>query len=336
MFTSFSKVLNATTDYVCSKLKQYSTSFKRNKICQLNQFYVEPKTLALGTRFEMKRDSSNTAVPCLIQNTYQYCSILETLRAQFNNEDFLDTFINHNKHSGNGHDCIKDQYTDFCCGSVYKNQSIFRQMNIIQIQLFCDEFEVCNPLGSHASVHKIYGVYFLIRNMPNISKLSNIFLVALFNSDDIKSKETDFNDIWRPIVEELKVLESDGIDVAENLNLKGTLIALVADNAGANSSLGFVESFNSNYYCRKCELVKAKCQITCKEVPTEIRTMKRYKKHLSVIEKSTKKITDFSETKGIKRYCVLNDLKYFDIFNNFAPDSTHDIPEGTIHFALKH
>lgn len=325
-------------------MKEHSSAYKRNKNYRLDDFFVAPKTLALGTRFETKQDSDNNAIQCLIQNQYPYVSIIETLQTQFKNEHFLKTFLKYNEKSGNGHECTDGTYTDFCCGSLYKSISIFREMNI-QIQLFCDEFEVCNPLGSRATMHKVHAVYFIIRNMPNHSKLSNIFLVTVFNSDDIKCKETDFNNILAPIVDEMKVLESVGIEISSkmlesvglkdigSLVLKGTVVAWISDNLGANSSLGFVESFNSTYYCRICEMPKKNCQTECKENSKEIRTVEKYQKHIETIKNSVQ--VDFAETKGIKRYCILNDLKYFNIMINFATDTMHDISEGAIPFVLK-
>ena len=44
-----------------------------------------------------------------------------------------------------------DNYlADFCDGSLFKNHPLFRAHPI-----YFDEIEVCNPLGSHAGVHKL-------------------------------------------------------------------------------------------------------------------------------------------------------------------------------------
>lgn len=118
----------------------------------------------------------------------------------------------------------------------------------MQIQIYQDDFEPCNPLGSKATIHKLCGVYFCIRNMPNNSKLNSIYLIALRNSDDLKTKETDLNDIWRLVVEEIKYLETIGICVRDGLNLKGTLAMVCGDNLGLNKALGFGESFSANYF----------------------------------------------------------------------------------------
>lgn len=82
-------------------------------------------------------------------------------------------------------------------------------------------FELCNPLQSKAGVHKVYAFYFSIRNVPVEfrSRTNNIHLVCLVNSNDLKTKTTDFNNVWRPIVRELKYLEEIGINVGDK-NIK--------------------------------------------------------------------------------------------------------------------
>lgn len=73
-------------------------------------------------------------------------------------------------------------------GDVY-NKCEFFQNNDFVIQVFQDEFEVCNPLGSKVSLQKLCGFYFTINNLPihmNAS-LNNIHLLALAHAQDIKS-----------------------------------------------------------------------------------------------------------------------------------------------------
>ena len=48
---------------------------------------------------------------------------------------------------------------DYCDGSCYKSHPLYRKdTTALQIIAYFDEVEVCNPLGSHAGVHKI-GTY---------------------------------------------------------------------------------------------------------------------------------------------------------------------------------
>lgn len=61
--------------------------------------------------------------------------------------------------------------------------------------------------------------------------------------------------------------------------------------------------------------------------------MEKYVKQLKIISESVK--VDYKETRGIKRYCLLNDLRYFSIFENLTADIMHDINEGAIPFLLR-
>lgn len=51
---------------------------------------------------------------------------------------------------------------DYCDGQSYKENPLFQEdPTALQIQLYYDELEVCNPLGSYAKKHKLgkYSVY---------------------------------------------------------------------------------------------------------------------------------------------------------------------------------
>lgn len=82
------------------------------------------------------------------------------------------------------------------------------------------------------------------------SKLKNIHVVCLCNSDDLKSKQTYFDNIWQLIVNEISILESKGITV-NGTSVKGTLVHTAFDNLGANVGLGFSGSFLSKKYCHQ-------------------------------------------------------------------------------------
>ncbi len=46
--------------------------------------------------------------------------------------------------------------SDFCDGSLFANHALFKEdPAALQIQLYYDELEVCNPLGSKTKKHKI-------------------------------------------------------------------------------------------------------------------------------------------------------------------------------------
>ena len=55
-----------------------------------------------------------------------------------------------------GHKVQDEHLGDFCDGSLFKNHPLFSvEPHALQIMLYFDELEVCNPLGSSAKVHKL-------------------------------------------------------------------------------------------------------------------------------------------------------------------------------------
>lgn len=70
------------------------------------------------------------------------------------------------------------------------------------------------------------GVYMEVRNIsPEIrSKICNIFLVAIANTQDFKTRDASFDTIAQKMVKELKILESVGLEVAPGEVLKCALI----------------------------------------------------------------------------------------------------------------
>lgn len=119
--------------------------------------------------------------------------------------------------------------------------------------MFYDDFEVANPLGSKRGIHKLGAVYFTLRNFSPKwnSFLANIHLCALFHAQDLK--RYGFSEILVPIVRDIKVLESDGIEIPLfGGYVRGSVVQVTGDNLGLHSLFGLVESFSARYCCRFC------------------------------------------------------------------------------------
>lgn len=234
------------------------------------------------------------------------------------------------------HRCRRGVYFDFCCGRVFKSIDFFKQNPFaIQIRLFTDDFETCDPLKSHVGVHKITAFYFQINNMPPniLSKTENIYLVALSDTHDAKNELADVDNVIETIVADIKMLESKGIVTQSNHILKGALTCGQFDNLGGNNLYGFSGGFNANFYCRLCSSKRDDCQQMIEEDLTSKRTINEYNATVSKIQ-SGKKLS-LTQTKGIKKACVLNDLAHFHILKNTTVDLMHDVFEGCVGFLLE-
>lgn len=260
--------------------------------------------------------------------------IIATLHSLFQNDEFRHLYFEYNTQK---HVCVEGRYRNFCCGEVYKKSEIFNSdPYTLQIEIFTDDFDPCSPIKSKATVHKLCAVYFAIQNFPEQyqSRINYIQLVCLCYSDDInKSTQEDYNNIWQMIVEEIKQLEVRGISVG-SINIRGSICWPSFDNLGANTSLGYAGVFSAKYYCRFCECKLDECGVLTKEIEAKNRTKRNYEILIEAI-KALEKV-DYTKTFGVKRYCLLNDLKDFHITKNISADIFyHDLCEGTMPFVLE-
>ncbi|XP_036339979.1 uncharacterized protein LOC118749290, partial [Rhagoletis pomonella] len=315
---------------VLSHIKNFSSNYKRSEMYKKDELYVEPVSKPLGGRWDIKTNrSSDKSYKHYVECTFQYVPIVDTISTLFKNKSFKNLYYNKN------HLCKDGVYVNYCCSKNYKQSTLFQSNeNALQIQLFYDEFEVVNPLGSKTGIHKIGAIYFSIRNLPYeyFSKLRNIYLVALFFCTDLKNEYTDFNMILAPIVADLKYLEEDGINI-DGCNIKGTLVTVAHDNLGANILSGFASSFRATYYCRICTMNRDKAQKSVVENSNLLRLQSEYN-DLFNLNKDVIFI-DLKESKGIKHFCKLNELRYFHIMDSNNVDLMHDVLEGAVPFVLK-
>jgi len=57
-------------------------------------------------------------------------------------------------------------YRGFADGSLYANDPFFSEHpEALQIQLYIDELELCNPIGAKRSKHKVTAVYYMVGNL---------------------------------------------------------------------------------------------------------------------------------------------------------------------------
>ena len=280
---------------------------------------VEPVEFALGVRYDRRRNrTTGTYDQVPVTDTFVYIPLLETLKFIFTNQEICDHFVQPCEETG--------VYRDFCDGSHYKDHPLFSKTNALQIQIFYDDFEVANPLGSKHGIHKIGSIYFVLRNLsPKInSSLMNIHLLALFHTADIK--RYGFDAILEPIVRDLKVLETIGIDLPfSDEPVKGSIAQVTGDNLGLHTLFGYLESFNATYYCHYCIVDKETAQTIFSDDDANITLRNR------TLHGQHCKDTTF----GVRTTSLLSDLQYFHVTDNYAVDIMHDILEGVGQFELK-
>lgn len=236
-------------------------SFWRSKETASSIKYVPPEKESTGYRFKRAYDeNAGFHISKSIQTTFQYIPISKTLES-FSDFKFEEIYMKFNMNRD--HNCWDGIYHDFCCGSVFKSSEFFKQNPFaIQIRLFTDDFEPCDPLKSKVGIHKITAFYFQINNSPPniLSKTENIYLVSLSDASDSKNELADVDNVIDTIVADIKTMESKGIVTKRNHILKGTLTCCQFDNLGGNNLFGFSGGFNANFFCRLCTTKRVDCQ----------------------------------------------------------------------------
>lgn len=160
----------------------------------------------------------------------------------------------------------------------------------------------------------------------------NIHLVSLFHSQDAEKYGID--SILKPFVDDMKVLETEGIKVPFcEMPVRGTLAQITGDNLGIHSILGFMESFSANYFCHLCLIDKVLSQEVFSEDDPRLilRTKILNEEHYADLSKEP----TLTSSHGIKRNSILNTLSYFNVSENFAFDIMHDILEGVGQYEMR-
>lgn len=328
-------VLQKSLNIVQSEIRTVNTKYKRDKLCRENDLFVKSEEKAIGLKWVMTPDpAADVPFHSKVENKFSYVPILKTLNSFFLEKRSRELYLSHNERKP---DCVPGVYDDFCCGERCKNSNFFQESySPIQLQLAIDDFEVCSPLKSKTKIHKIRAVYMQIRNLPRrfLSKLNNIYLVLLCETANLKQEYTGLDNLLELIVTEIKELETKGITIPGDINLKGTLVNFCFDNLGGNETFGFTESFNSRYYCRICTTPRTECYVSTKEISANLRNLEDYNDCIEKLKNEEK--IDLTETKGVKKYCLLNNLENFHVLLNMSLDIMHDLNEGLVPITLKY
>jgi len=222
-----------------------------------------------------------------------------------------------------------DVISNFVQGKLWKEKiTLYEGKIVFPYFLYVDEFEVNNPLGSHANVQSIAAVYYNFPLATNNSKLSSIFLAALIKSIDIKEFGND--KCFKILINELNELENIGLNISTehgDFRVHFLLGLVLGDNLGLNSLLEFSKSFSANYYCRFCKIHKSVANELYEEDASVMRNIQNYSEDVAKM--------CFSET-GIYNQSIMNSLNSFHVTNNFCADSMHDIFEGVCHYDMCH
>lgn len=288
----------------------FSTSHKRSSFFKEHFFIVEPVEYILDEK-ERK--------------TFQYVPILQSLSQILNKRDIQEKVFKNTRYSDRA-----STYKYFYDGSNFRGNDFFSGDDVrLSLILYIDDFEVCNPLGTSRKKHKVTAVYWVLADVPSVSRstLTSIYLAVLCKAGD--AKRYGYSRVLEPLLTDLKSLEKDGLFVpCVGKCIKGTVFSVIADNLGAHSVGGFVESFSGSYVCRFC--IGERSQFQELEVRAEAfppRTKHQHNLHVQTALGNTAQTHCF----GVKKQCAITDkLDYFHVTSGYPPDVLHDLLEGIV------
>jgi len=281
-----------------------STTYRRNQYYQKNFGCIVPVAVLLGE----------------IDGTkyfYHYISIKEQLKTFFKNVHFLSC----------SHSFTEGVMVDFWDGSLYKH---LRGSSSVNIFLYQDAFEICNPLGSSKKKHKIVGVYCMLGNLPahQRSKLDNIFLIMLVKETYLKKFGQTV--VFRRLISELSSLCTHGFSVDGEHFHPFNLLGILGDNLGSHYVGGFTENFNVENFCRFCLISKTQFKVEPYAI-SELRSQENYDCSITVLQHNPA----LNNHAGIKFNSVFNQIPRFHVCNPALPPCIgHDIFEGVIAYDM--
>lgn len=305
--------------------KDLGTEYLRLKYFRRSSAYILPKPYIIGSNTINKKKQN---LVTLDVKRFEGCFIpmRQVLKCFFEVPGVLQIVRNYRNTILESR--TPDTFSHFMQGELWQNRMVnFPEKMVLPIIVYYDDFEICNPLGSHAVYYKLGAVYFTVACLPPeyASQLQNIFLAMLFYAGD----RVTFGNraTFSPLLQELHFLEAEGIDIEvdnESVRLYFSLCLVVGDNLGLNSILGYTESFSTNYFCRYCHADKQTSQSLDMEDLTLLRTVDSYQNDVETY------------SHGIKELCIFNELENYHVIENVCFDIMHDLLEGICRYDMAH
>lgn len=171
-----------------------------------------------------------------------------------------------------------------------------------------------------------------MNNLPQqyTACFGNVHLLALCYTQDIKNY--GFEPLLEKFVSEMRELSTTGFSgifpVLGDCTVHASLCQVTCDNLALNGILGLVESSSGDYCCPICYATADDIQCKFSEDLFQLRTKAAYEKDISDLPAAKKQGKVHS--RGVKRYCVLNEIDGFHVTDNYCLDVMHTVIEGII------
>lgn len=235
---------------------------------------------------------------------------------------------------------LSDSFADVFDGDHIKSNPVYvaHEGRVLVFQIYSDEMDPGNTLGSKKGKNKVTVFYWVILNLPPDarSSLRAINLLAIVESDKLAKYGSEA--LLEPFLRDLRRLQH-GV----RLNVRndtdriwyGILLNVAGDMPASNQLGGFKISVGpATSPCRCCHIVKGEMDHIHHESLCKMRdkeSHERHVNHLSVLAETSKSAKEsFSTQMGINGPCFLSTLDYFDPTKCFPHDVMHLVYEGIL------
>ena len=322
---------NSEFDSAGKAIINVNSKFKAKNSLFNHKLYVAPEAIILSYRNEAHLADGNRVVNKLIPEQYYYISIIQTLKSLFKVNEFSNCIvteeIDRSSFYPNG------VYQNFTDGSFFRSHELFLNASkvALRIQVFYDGMGTTNPLRGHSAPHNLGIFYFTIQNLPSYfnSGFPNIHTFAICHSIDLKKH--GFETILKKFMDEINILETDGILVSVpdlgDLKIFASISQFTGDCLATNEIFGLIESFSHDYFCPFCYCT----QTTMSEIFNEKGFESRGKgEHVKDLNNLNGSLTSFLHIRGLKLDSVLNRSKFFHTSESRTFDLMHIMAEGIL------
>jgi hypothetical protein len=237
-----------------------------------------------------------------------------------------------------GHGRSDDLIEDYCDGSSFKDHPLYSTCpTALQLMLYYDDVEVCNPIGSRAKKHKLGIFYYVLGNLsPKLrSSLKVIQLTTIVRHSILQDYGID--KILEPFMESVMKLEEDeGISITVQgvqHNIRGTISLVCADNLASWSLGGYKALASALRKCRFCMAVAEDMASKFLSEEFQPRTRITHSSHCAYVGGPLHE--HVATTYGVVRDSILNQSRFFHVTEGLAPDIMHDVLEGVLQYETK-
>nr|XP_040046980.1 uncharacterized protein LOC120827889 [Gasterosteus aculeatus aculeatus] len=324
----------ALFDRIEDPFSSVATTYRQDNVIKENFNFVESEEVSVGYTACLKKKGTKRVLSTRTK-CFHYVPLIKSIEQLLSHPKVLEMIDQPQKYRSGGY------LYDIIDGELMKSHPLFSaRPSALQIIIYSDEIEICNPLGSHASKNKLLMFYYTLGNIdPKYrSKLAAIRLLAIAKKRELSDCGVD--GILGRLYEDLEMLY-DGVNIQTangEREIFGALVSICGDTLAQHELCGFKEGVGFAYSkCRQCECSFEDMQMYFDENNFELSTLEKHVRQCSDIEKANTEYlrNSLKTTFGINRRSKLIEFPGFNLIEQTPQDLMHIILEGIAPLEIK-